>query len=208
MARCTVKLYGREDGPVCYEANLFPGIITRSSEAFVGQLLTQGCTSHWASLRTRPLPAAQKGDSLPRARAITRLHGDTAQLLVADLAEQNEDGYGRELTILTTRGADAGEVPSFDIISHLLEDFVYRQASPLEMVYFQFDDSLSYVFVRSQCCQPIESFLASQRLTPVERKCSFPYKKLSRVRIEFTRNNILRLLFPGDPRTKMLKRVP
>ena len=207
MAQCGVKLYRREDGPVCYEANLFPGI-TRSSEAFVSQLLTQNCISHWASLRTRPLPATQAGDSSPRVRAITSLHADTAQLLVADLTEQNEDGYGRELTILTTRGAGVSEVPSFDVISHLLEDFVSRQAGPLEMVYFQFDDSLSYVFVKSQRCQPIESFLASQKLAPVERKCSFPYKKLGRVRIEFTRNNILRLLFPGDPRTKILKRVP
>ena len=59
-------------------------------------------------------------------RALTRLHAGTAQLLVADRAEQNEDGYGRELTILTARGAGANEMRSFDVLSQLLEDFVYR----------------------------------------------------------------------------------
>lgn len=206
MTPCRVKLYSRDNAPVCYEANLFPGM-TRSPEKFIRQLLMTGHSSYWASVRTRP-PMLQTDAPSPRARALTQLNSDTLDLLSADMTEQNEDGYGRELTILTARDGNANESRSFDDASWLLEEFVGRQTGPLELVYFQLDDSPSYVFVKVLCSQAIESFLADQKLHPVEKKCILPYRKLGRLQIESVRNNILALSFPDDPRTKDLRRVP
>jgi hypothetical protein len=207
MPQRRVKLYARDDGPICYEANFFVRA-EESSERFVRELLEMEYTSHWASVRTRPLPSSQTGSTLPRVRTLTRLDADTAQLLLADMTERNEDGYARELTILATKSDIALDICSFDGCSRSLEDFIRSQPGPLEMVYFQLDDSPNYFFVNSAGRGGIETLLAKQKLIPVEKECTFPYRKLGRVQIESTRNNILALAFPLDPRTKGLKRVP
>ncbi len=207
MSQCPVKLYARDDGPICYEVNFFARA-EESSERFVRELLAIEYTSHWASLRTRPLSSGQTGSTLPRVRALTRLEADTAQFLLADMTERNEDGYGRELTILTKKSDNALDICSFDGCSRSLEDFIRSQTGPLEIVYFQLDDSPNYFFVKSASREGIETLLAKQKLIPVEKECTLRYGKLGRVQIESTRNNILALAFPHDPRTKGLKRVP
>lgn len=206
MAQCRVKFYSRDDGPTCYESYLSSN--RADSVDIVGQLRVAEHNFFWASRPTRYSPIVQTGDSSRRARGLTRLNTETASDLVADLTEETHDGFGRELAILIIQ-ASSPAIETFDDLKQLLADFINDQKSLVEMVFFQFDDSPKYLFVKSQVPSPeIQHLLTNWGLFPVEKKCCFPYRKLGRVKIESTWNNVLALSFPDDPRSKLLKCVP
>ncbi len=213
MTRCPVKLYSRADGLACFEASLLPfevNPIPRArdfAKSLADQLHIANYTSFWASMRTRPVHGLDVIDSSPRERRpLTQLNTESVPSLAADLAERNEDGYGRELVALITETGAVKCIGIFDEVKQLLDDFIQNQTGFLEMVIFQFDDSPNYVFVKSGSLPlGIENLLASWNLTPVDQKCHLPYRQLGKVQIESIRNNILALSFPGDPHIKNLR---
>jgi len=146
---------------------------------------------------------------LPPDRELTPLNAENTDQLIADMLQLNEDGYARELTLLGLDAGEANKVDSFTMLRVTLDNFSDSAQGPLKLAVYQFDDSPTYVFFPSEPHPVVDNLLRTWDLTPMTAGLTkLAYRKLRRTAFERVKNNILRLAFPNDPQSQILKCVP
>jgi len=91
--------YSRYSGAICFELPLL-GPSGRPPRDLVEQLLASDLEWLWIS-ETRPPGPNHRAEVA--ARALTHLTNSTAQSLIADLSERDQDGYGRFVALFGVR---------------------------------------------------------------------------------------------------------
>src|SRR5688500_2009925 len=139
-------LYNRQEGPVGWEAMVFPAT-DQSGHSLVRLLLESGLEWWWESTRSHPEQVGSD-PSLPETRPLTRLHSGSAEALLRDLAETDEDEYRRVLTLVATAAGSPAPGPG---LRAPLAAFCQREVGPVRAVVLQVgDSSTEHVFVPHQ----------------------------------------------------------
>lgn len=172
-------LYTREGGPVCWETPVFPAP-GQPGDALVRLLREGGLGWWWQSARSHP-GQHTSDPTLPEARPWTRLEAGREGDLLRDLAETDEDGYRRFVTLVA---ADAGSPGPGPDVEDALAAFCRREAGPVRAVVVQVGDSpAEHVYVPRDPVPAVRALLARWGLDgPAPR--TRPYGRLHGAALE------------------------
>ena len=111
--------YIRENGPICYEAEVLPINDRQALDRWVSELLTVELTWYWESGRARPRANHSQYSYLPELRPPTLLDESRKELFLDDLSERDVDGYARFIAIF---GVDKNSSVPISDITNLKSD--------------------------------------------------------------------------------------
>lgn len=180
-----LTVYLRDQGAICYEAQLFNPADKRSVARFIQQLLPTSVGWIWESLRTGPVGINSEVRDLPPKRSLTVFDSNNANSLIDDILEENDEGYGRFVAIF---GVDSNARDLLLDINRLrvaLQDFSKGEEGPIRIAVIRICDMREqYTFVPRNPIGPIKQLLMAWGIAALENAKTRNYKKLYLARLE------------------------
>ena len=138
----------------------------------------------WESGRLDPTEDSYNNPHLPYKRPLTHLDLISGQTFLADLHEQNADGYGRWINLFGI-DADATEQILSDAHRYEMLTAFLHEKGPLHIVVVQVGDSpWENIFVPHQLSKPIQKILGAWGMKGDAIRATYPYKRLHLAMLE------------------------
>jgi hypothetical protein len=182
--RIRIRLYWRDNGPICYEARFFDS--ERGLRQWASDLLGSSLKWYWASsLRTQNL-----GERRERfgERPLTRLTSSSLGLFLQDFLYRDENGWGRHIAVFGASVWPEETTGSISGLSAAIKKEVKRFIEGLpeapQAVVVMDGIGPDQIFVRQPMTADVMVLLDKWQLREEERIEKVPYHRLGVSRIE------------------------
>ncbi len=151
-----INKYVREQGPICYEKQVFAVDDPQTAHELGLLLLASHLSWYWESVPSHDDPDYYESGSVPSERSLTELSLCNLSDLANDLIEFDLDGYGRFVALF---GVDVSGF-SVDSFSESLRSFVLDEKGPIRIALIRIGDMApQYIFVPNQPTESVRSLL-------------------------------------------------
>lgn len=186
--------YLREEGPICYETEIFDMNNRLALESLVKEMLSVELSWYWISARARPVPEETQYNFLPEERALTRLDSSSVDSFIDDLSERDEDGYGRFIAVFGFDKNIQSLNPDADQFKFAVNEFLEKEEAPLSLIIVQVGDSpWEHIYVSQTPKPPVKRLFNMWNIQTSAITWERSYKELHIAQVESLLDSIYKV---------------